>query len=324
MNAAENIPGSAFWREAFALRGAATRRVLPRAIVFALIAGLVSFAHRAFPWLAIRADVVEASGLVLGLLLVFRTAAGYDRWWEARKLWGAIINQSRNLAVDLRVYGPREDLWQDDTARWIAAFAHAVRGTLQDRRELPEIEALVGQVEARRVSSAEHMPTYVAGRIAGLLQGARDAQQLDAFAFVQADRERAALLDHAGGCERILKTPIPTVYSITIRRFVAFYLLALPFALAPMTGLFSSAYAMAIAYPILMLEQIGAELQNPFVTRSTSHIDIERLCLTIESNVMPADRRPRLSHRGRNGDPRFDRRSALARRSRRASAPIPP
>jgi putative membrane protein len=114
------------------------------------------------------------------------------------------------------------------------------------------------------------------------------------------------------------------VYSITIRRFVAFYLLALPFALAPMTGLFSSAYAMAIAYPILMLEQIGAELQNPFVTRSTSHIDIERLCLTIESNVMPADRRPRLSHRGRNGDPRFDRRSALARRSRRASAPIPP
>jgi putative membrane protein len=326
MNAAETVPGSAFWREAFALRGAATRRVLPRAIAFAVIAGLVSFAHRALPWLAIRADVMEASGLVLGLLLVFRTAAGYDRWWEARKLWGAIINQSRNLAVDLRVYGPREDHWQDDTARWITAFAHAVRGTLQDRRKLPEIEALLGEVEARRVSSAEHMPTYVAGRIAGLLRGARDAHRLDAFAFVQADRERAALLDHAGGCERILKTPIPTVYSITIRRFVALYLLALPFALAPVTGLFSSAYAIAIAYPILMLEQIGAELQNPFVTRTISHIDIERLCLTIERNLMAADRRPRLGYPGRYEDARPDARCLLARRARRArgaSARIP-
>jgi putative membrane protein len=242
--------------------------------------------HRAFPWLAIRADVMEASGLVLGLLLVFRTAVGYDRWWEARKLWGAIVNQSRNLVIDACAYGPLDDGWQDVTARWIAVFAHAVRGTLRGQRESPEIEALLGKVEAQRVSSAEHMPTYVAGRIAGNLRGARDAQQLDAFAFLQADRERAALLDHAGGCERILKTPIPTVYSITIRRFVAFYLLALPFALAPVTGLFSSAYAMAIAYPILMLEQIGAELQNPFVTRSISHIDIERLCLDIEKTVL--------------------------------------
>lgn len=290
MSVAETLPGSSFWREAFALHGAATSRVLPRAIVFAVVAGLVSFVHRALPWLAIRAEVMEASGLVLGLLLVFRTAAGYDRWWEARKLWGGIVNQSRNLVVDARAYGPLEGEWQDAAGRWIAAFAHAVRGTLQDQRDLPEISALLGEVEARRVSSAEHMPTYVAGRIAGLLQRARAAHRLDPFAFIQADRERAALLDHAGACERILNTPIPTVYSITIRRFVVFYLLALPFALAPFTGLLSSAYAMVIAYPILMLEQIGAELQNPFVTRSISHIDIERLCSAIEKNVLAADR----------------------------------
>jgi putative membrane protein len=151
MNAAEIIPGSAFWREAFAVRGAATRRVLPRAVVFALVAGLVSFMHRAFPWIAVRADVMEASGLVLGLLLVFRTAAGYDRWWEARKLWGAIVNQSRNLVVDARAHGPLEDGWQDAAGRWIAALARAVRGTLQDRRDLPEIAMSARRESARSV-----------------------------------------------------------------------------------------------------------------------------------------------------------------------------
>jgi putative membrane protein len=290
MNVAESFPGSAFWREAFALRGAATGRVLPRAIVFAVVAGLVGLLHRAFPWLAVRLDVMEASGLVLGLLLVFRTAAGYDRWWEARKLWGAIVNQSRNFVVNVRAYGPPEDDWQNGARRWTAAFGHAVRGTLQDQRELPEIEALLGEVEARDVSSGEHMPTYVSGRLAGLLRNARDAQQLDPFAFLQADRERAALLDHAGACERILKTPIPAVYSITIRRFVVFYLLALPFALAALTDLLASPYTMAIAYPILMLEQIGAELQNPFVTRSISHIDVARICSMIERDVLDAER----------------------------------
>jgi putative membrane protein len=229
-------------------------------------------------------------GLVLGLLLVFRTAAGYERWWEARKLWGAILNQSRNIVVGARAYGPVAEEWQDGVMRWVAAFAHAVRGTLQDKRGLPEIAALLGGEEARRIASAEHMPSYVVGRIAGLLRQAREAHELDLPAFLQVERERAALLDHAGGCERILSTPIPSVYSITIRRFVVVYLCALPFALAAAVGLMSPAYAIFIAYPILTLEQIGAELQNPFVTRSLSHINLERLCAKVETSVLAAGR----------------------------------
>lgn len=284
-SAHESFPGASFWHEAFALRGAATARVLPRTLVFAVVAGVVAFLHRSAPWLAVRSDVMEASGLVLGLLLVFRTAAGYDRWWEARRLWGEIVNQSRNLVVAALAYGPADRTWREDVARWVAAFAHVTRGTLRDRRSLPEVAALLGEAEAALIANAEHMPSYVAGRIARLLQRARDDHGLDPFAFLQIDRERAALVDHVGGCERILKTPIPKVYSVTIRRFVVIYLFALPFALAAPLGLLSPAYAVFIAYPILTLEQIGAELQNPFVSRSLSHLDLEALCLTIETNV---------------------------------------
>jgi ion channel-forming bestrophin family protein len=285
MKAAESFPGAAFWHEAFALRGAATARVLPRTFVFVLAAALVGLLHRAVPWLAIRADVMEASGLILGLLLVFRTAAGYERWWEARRLWGEIVNQSRNLVIAALAYGPADRSWRDGLARWVAAFAHVTRSTLRDERKLPEVVALLGEAEAERIATAEHMPSYVACRIAALLERACKDHGLDRFAFLQIDRERAALIDHVGGCERILSTPIPKVYSVTIRRFVVIYLLALPFALTGAVGLAAPVYAIFIAYPILTLEQIGAELQNPFVPRSLSHLDLTALCATIERNV---------------------------------------
>ncbi len=285
MSTAEISPGAAFWREAFALRGAASARVLPRTAAFALLAMVATLLQRSVPELAIRADVMEVSGLVLGLLLVFRTAAGYERWWEARKLWGEIVNHSRNLTVEAIAYGPVDAAWQRELARLVAAFAHATRGTLRDDRTLPEVTALLGNAEAGRVAHAEHMPSHLSARIGVLLRSARENGSLDPFAFLQIDRERAALLDCVGGCERILRTPIPTVYSVTIRRFVALYLCALPFALTGPAGLLSPVYAVLIAYPILSLEQIGAELQNPFVTRSLSHLDLPALTTTVEQNV---------------------------------------
>jgi putative membrane protein len=288
----ETFPGAAFWREAFALRGAATGRVLWRTVVFAILAVTVTFLHRFAPWLSVRADVIEASGLVIGLLLVFRTAAGYERWWEARRLWGGILNQSRNLVVAARAYGPSDGVWQDELARWVASFGHVTRATLQDQRALPEVALLVGEAEAARIAASGHMPSHVAGRIAAILRRGREDHGVDPYASIQMEHERAALLDHAGGCERILATPIPLVYSVTIRRFVVLYLAALPFALVAPIGLLSPAFAILIAYPILTLEQIGAELQNPFVTRSLSHLDLERLCATIESNVLAVARDP--------------------------------
>ncbi|MDF2691743.1 MAG: hypothetical protein K0S65_126 [Labilithrix sp.] len=285
----EVFPGAAFWREAAAIRGGTTARVLPRTLVFALVACLLTALHRVAPRIAIPASVMEASGLVLGLLLVFRTAGGYERWWEARKLWGAIVNQSRNLVVAAHAYGPADRAWQEELVRWVVAFAHVTRRALQDHdRELPEIVSLLGDAEAARIAAAEHMPSYVVGRVASLLRQARDAHALDPFAFLRIDRERAALLDHTGGCERILKTPIPRVYSVTIRRFVAIYLCALPLALAGPVGFLAPLYVMFIAYPILTLEQIGAELQNPFVIRSLSHLDLEQLCSSLERNIRAA------------------------------------
>jgi putative membrane protein len=111
---------------------------------------------------------------------------------------------------------------------------------------------------------------------------------MDRFAFIQIDKERALLIDHIGACERILKTPLPLVYSIKIRRFIALFLLTLPFALLHRTNgsWIVPLITMFAAYPLISLDQIGVELQNPFAKTNLSHLPLDDISKTIQRNVL--------------------------------------
>lgn len=281
----------AFWREAAALRGSVTPFVLPRVLASGAMALAVCAVVRvAERWLGLdlTLDVAphELAGAVLGLLLVLRTNAGYDRWWEARKLWGGIVNQSRNFAIGALAYGPDDPAWRDRVVRWTAAFGHASRASLRGQPLPPEVAALVGAEGAARLAAADHPPSAVALTLARLLRGA--GVGMDRFAFQQVDTERAALLDHLGGCERIVKTPLPVVYAIKVRRFIVLYLLTLPLALLPELDRvwLVPIITMMLAYPLFSLDQIGVELQNPFAEEHLSHLPLTDICATIERNVL--------------------------------------
>jgi len=276
-----------FWDEAFALRGSISLRVLPRVFVFGALAGLICLANRLVqPELGIEVGPHEVAGGVLGLLLVFRTNSGYDRWWEARKLWGGIVNQCRNLAAAALAYGPADPAWRERFVRRAAAFPHVARASLRGERELPEVADLLGPEETARIAAAGHMPGRVALDLADLLREALD-RGMDPRAFQQADRERALLIEHIGGCERIQKTPLPAVYAIIIRRFITLYLATLPFALMlKITWWQTVLVTTFVAYPILSLDQVGVELQDPFSARRLSHLPLAKICRTIEANLL--------------------------------------
>ena len=282
-----------FWRDSFALQGSVTPKVFPLILVFGAISGVIC----ALDWVVERALNVqigvevaphEIAGAALGLLLILRTNAGYDRWWEARKLWGGMVNQSRNLAISALAYGTSDSLWRDKVVRWVSVFPHIARSSLRSQKPGAEIFALVGQRDAEGISQARHMPTYVAMKIAVLLREGRDQHQLDPFAFQQIDRERALLIDHIGACERILKTPLPMVYSIKIRRFIMLFLVTLPFALLHRMDfeLLIPLITMLVAYPLISLDQIGVELQNPFSENNLNHLPLQSIASTIQDNVM--------------------------------------
>jgi len=283
-------PSSAwFWRHAFAYRGSATPHVLPRVLVFSGFAALVVALHQPFPFLRVAASPVEVSGAALALFLVLRTNAGYERWWEGRKLWGGIVNQSRNVVIGALTYGPADRDWREQVVRWSAAFPHVVRRSLRGQRDLPEVSELLGQPAAQEIAGAQHMPSFVAGRVAALLRRGRAESPedgLDGFAFENVDEQRALLLDDVGACERILKTPLAFAYAVTIRRFIVIYLALVPFGLVVSVGWATPLVTMFISYPILALDHIGTELQNPFAERSLGHLPLGEICASLQANLL--------------------------------------
>lgn len=281
-----------FWRDAFAIHGSVTPLVLPYVFTFGLFAAGVCLLSRiceeAFQRrFGLEVAPHEIAGAALGLILILRTNAGYDRWWEARKLWGGIVNQCRNLTISALSYGPADPTWRDQMVRWAAVFPHVARCSLRGERASPEIAELVGRESAAQIAAADHMPSFVALKLGMLLREACDREKLTGFAFMQVDKERALLIDHIGACERILKTPLPLVYSIKIRRFITLFVVSLPLALLHrMSNDWLVPFiTMLVAYPLISLDQIGVELQNPFAKQNLSHLPLGDISATIERNL---------------------------------------
>ena len=301
-----------FWLGTFLIRGSVAPRVLIDVGVFGIVAFAVVLLHYwVKSWfeidLSIPVGPFEAAGAVLGLLLVMRVNAGYSRWWEARILWGGIVNQSRNLAIAGLTYGPKDGKWQSNFIRWVAAFPHVTRRHLRGERRFPEFERLLSKQNLRRLERADHMPDAVSSAIADELHNALNHPKtpMNGFAFERAERERSKLIDYLGGCERILKTPLARSGAIQVRQFVFLFLVTLPFALlasfdAESTKLFiftddgyrSNPFilipgiVMILAYFLLSLDRIGMELQNPFDTRRIDFLPLDEICTTIERNVL--------------------------------------
>jgi ion channel-forming bestrophin family protein len=277
-----------FWTEALAIAGSALPMILPRALLFGLFALAVTAVHfdTRLPELNIELAPYEVVGGVLSILLALRTNAGYERWWEGRKLWGDLVNRSRNLAISALSYGPDDPAWRERIVRRTAAFAHAARQSLRGEREPESLARLVGPDEAGRILAADHMPSAVSGLIGESLREARDRLELDGYAFLRIDPERITLIDDIGGCERIMKTPLPLAYRVEIRRILIAFIAASPFALLVRIGWITPIVTVLIAVPLLSLDKIGTELQDPFSKDSLNHLPLDDICATIEGNLL--------------------------------------
>lgn len=285
-----NMIREGFWTEVFRLNGSVTPLVAGRLLGFTAFGAIIYALFEAFHLKnGLATAHYEYIGAVLALLLVLRTNAGYDRWWEARKIWGGIVNQSRNLAQIGLIYGPTNPSWREDYTRWVAAFSATCHHSLRGEHKFDEIQGMceiVGTAETRRLSQADHMPLYAIHRVADLLKQAVDSGEMDRFYFLQAESERAKLIDHIGGCERILKTPLASAFSIKIRRFLFLYLMFLPIAIVDAAGVATPLIVFLVAYPLLALDQIGVELENPFSKSRLNHLPLNQISETIRGNLM--------------------------------------
>ncbi len=222
-------------------------------------------------------------GILLSLLLVFRTNTAYDRFYEGRILWGQLVNHSRNMAVLLNGILPKHDaLNRLFYARLLSNFAIALEGHLREGVQFEKLEPVDGLM--KDLEQAEHIP----GRIAALLhEGLEDLQrkqQLIPVHLLTLQPHQQALLDICGGCERIRKTPIPFSYSFFIKGFITIFILLIPFVLMDTYRYFVIPLTMFGAYALLGVEMIGDEIEDPF-QKESNHLPLSQLSNSIRVNV---------------------------------------
>jgi len=275
-----------FLKSALALTGSVTPKVMKNVSFVIIYTILVCYLCYLFPLAVLPIGPFEYGGLIMGLILVFRVNAGYDRWWEARKLWGNIVNQSRNLTIILVNYtnqGTQD--WIFKVTNMISALPYLMKDNLREHTHLQNLSHLLDIDNIQQLNTSKHRPIVLSCMIAQELQIARNNYGLDPFAFLHAQEQIEHIIDAQGACERILKTPMPFVMAVKSRRFILFFLLMLPFALANVSLFISPLIAGIVSYALFSLDQIGIELQNPFSEKNLSHLPLDNICKTIADNV---------------------------------------
>lgn len=215
------------------------------------------------------------NGILLGVLLGFRNAQAYDRWWEARKLWGQLINESRNLVLKaVALANPSADE-RAAYGRLVVGFAVALKNHLRGTKSLAAVPGF-----EHESADPKHVPAELAGRLMGTLAGWRRAGRLTDIEYLTFDSHAKALMDVSGACERIQSSPVPLSYRALLRHCTLIYLLSAPWFLAGVYGYWAVAVVGLLTYFLLGIELTAEDVEEPF-GRDGDDLELARFCETI-------------------------------------------
>ena len=193
-------------------------------------------------------------GLVISLLLVFRTNTAYERWWEGRKLWGQLVNVCRNMATKLHAWLPDEDANRREMfAELITRYPKVLKEHLRDKH-----------VKGATPESITHQPNWVGAQLHRRVHELLQKGEISGEQYLALNGELAAWADIVGACERIKKTPIPYSYSMFLKKFIFVYIVTMPFTFAFDFGYWTTLIAVLMFYVLASLELIAEEIEDPF------------------------------------------------------------
>jgi putative membrane protein len=258
--------GKSFLSTVFRLHGSVLPVLVPRIVIVGVIGAVSAFAYDEWR-VAIPTIAHTLVGVALGLLLVFRTNASYDRYWEGRKLFGALNNRSRDLVRQSLAYVSGDDAegrhLRSEVQRLVCVFYALLRQLLRGERELSAVAALTPSEKAALEPIAVR-PTLVVMWLTERLATAHRRERLSPEALRLMDQNLTAMVDAWGGAERILRTPIPFAYAQHIKAFLALFCASAPFAMVQTMGWYTPLAAAVLAFGLFGIEEIGVEIEDPF------------------------------------------------------------
>ncbi len=223
-------------------------------------------------------------GFAISMLLVFRTNTAYDRWWEGRKQWGALVNNSRNLAIKLNAMLEGQDMdTRNFYKRMIPLYAKVLMGHLQaestrwmlDEKIHPEFSSL---------EEGKHVPNHVAQLMVSKATILYRAGKISGDELIVLNSELTSFTDICGACERIKNTPIPYSYSAFIKKFIFFYVITLPFGWSFQLGYITIPVVTFVFYVLASLEIVAEEIEDPF-GKDTNDLPMQQISHNIEKHV---------------------------------------
>ena len=264
-----------------AVRGSVLPHILPNLLVLMGVTAAMVWVDRRWQVLP-HADgtAFTVFGIALSLFLGFRNNAAYDRWWEARKLWGGLLADLRSFAREVEVFVPDPALRQG-LLRQALAFIHLHRANL--RRLTGDAEVLA---RAPELAGHPHPPCGALDLMAADLAAARADGRIDGFGARSLTGRLASIALQQAGCERIAVTPLPYVYSLLIYRTTYLYCLLLPLALIQPAGWLTPVFVGIVAYVFLGLAEVTEELSHPFGT-TLNALPLDAICRAAEISLAP-------------------------------------
>ncbi|MGB1316210.1 MAG: bestrophin family protein [Chitinophagales bacterium] len=255
-------------------------------IIMAAVTVLLIWLEKEVDWFHINMPPTfhTVIGLVLGLLLVFRTNSAYDRWWEGRKQLGVMVNISRNLAMKIQAYVKVKDYSEkEELQNLIYAFAFSVKEHLQKKEYKNVIEEIPEQYREAFLA-VDHKPNFILGKIAFHLNKLNEEGIISNEKLIILEKDTNTLINVLGACERISATPIPMAYALHLKRILLVYCLSLPFGFIGKLSWFAVPVVLVVFYTMVGIELIAEEIEDPFGL-DENDLPVEELCFKIKANI---------------------------------------
>ncbi|KVD64036.1 hypothetical protein WJ95_16920 [Burkholderia ubonensis] len=273
----------------FVWNGSVLQSIIPQLVFMAIVSTLAVFTNgRIFgEKIPLNTAPFTLFGLALAIFLAFRNNASFERFKEARHLWGDVLIASRTLTSQMRRYLPDhvDDALRNQTIDLLIAFVYALKHQLRHTDPADDLTRVLGRARTDALSGKVYKPVAlldeIRGNLARMLARAPDAGTTRWMVDEQINR----LGNAVGGCERIASTPIPFAYSVLLHRTVYAYCVLLPFGLVDSTEFFTPLICVFIAYTLIALEAIANEVAEPFSTAPNA-LALDAMARTIERSVL--------------------------------------
>ena len=277
-----------WFRIALRVRGSVIPWIWKRVALCGSFGFLVSIAHALNLPVSNQVLGTVIPSIVLGLLLVFRTNTAYERFWEGRKCWGSIVTNIRNLArqiwVAIAEIEPKDREKKIEALRLLVAFAVATKLHLRGESVNAELEELLSSKQYYRLKSMHHPPLEVAFWIGDYLQLQAHRETLNPCNLSTTLGLLNNMVESLGGCERILKTPMPLAYAIHLKQLLLLYCFLLPFQLVQSLGWWTGPVIALVSFTLFGIEAIGIEIENPF-GYDANDLPLDAICATMRRNI---------------------------------------